>query len=276
MRKLQEPGKLLSPATIENSSPILEMREPTADSAVAYAIALLQHYEFELRGYTAQELVHLWVKSYSAYWVRLAVIEALYQGRYKAISVEQILAVWARRGQPLHRFNHEFERLISRKLPQKLATFQVRRSRNRNEQVSPDLNLELNLPPVTPSFSDTSTTPAQPETTPQEPTPTVQQERVPLITIPAPELTEIPSQSTDEPPEIETEDNTHHDASLLRGETNKQPIHQFSPPPDSSGFYLKLKAVVQNQEEVQPKSGTPTTDESEIESPSSTSSDGNG
>jgi hypothetical protein len=275
MRELQQPGKLLSPAIIENSSPIIEMREPTADSAIVYAIALLKHYEFELRGYTAEELVHLWVKTYSAYWVRLAVIEALYQGRYKAISVEQILAVWARRGQPLHRFNHEFERLISRKLPQKLATFQITRSRNRNEQASPDLSLELNLPPVTPSFSDTSTIPAKLEATPQELTPTVQQDIVQLTTIPAPEFTEIPSQSTDTSPELETEDNTPHDASLARSETNKQPIHQFTPPPDSSGFYLKLKAVAQNQEEVPPKIETSTTDESEIESPPS-NSDENG
>jgi predicted lipoprotein with Yx(FWY)xxD motif len=101
------------------------MREPTTDSAVAYAVALLSHYGFELRGYKAEELVNLWLRNYQANWVRLGVIEALYQGRYKAVSVEQILAVWARRGQPIYRFNHEFERLISRKLPQNLTECQL-------------------------------------------------------------------------------------------------------------------------------------------------------
>ncbi len=94
----------------------------TNNSVISYAIALLSHYGFELRGYTAQELVNLWLERYQANWVRLGVIEALYQGRYKAISVEQILAVWARRGQPRYRFTHEFERLISRKFPKSWTT----------------------------------------------------------------------------------------------------------------------------------------------------------
>ena len=90
------------------------------DSAVADAVALLSQYNFELKGYRASELVSQWLKTYSAVWIRLAVIEALYQGRYKAFSVEQILAGWARRDRPLYRFNHEFERLVCRKLPHNL------------------------------------------------------------------------------------------------------------------------------------------------------------
>src|SRR5919202_5459180 len=119
------------------------MSEPTTDPVIAYAVALLSHYKFELRGYTAQELVNLWLRNYPAIWVRLGVIEALYQGRYKAVSVEQILAVWGRRGQPIHRFNHEFERLISRKLPQKLAANRITRST--------DLSLETSLSIFIPS-----------------------------------------------------------------------------------------------------------------------------
>src|ERR671917_232976 len=111
--------------------------EPIKDSAVAYAVALLSHYGFELRGYKAQELVNLWLRSYPTKWIRLSVIEALYQGRYKAVSVEQILAVWARRGQPIYRFNHEFERLISRKLPQSLTA--------RHNTARTDLSQEISL-----------------------------------------------------------------------------------------------------------------------------------
>ena len=65
-----------------------------------------------MRGYQAEELVRAWLHNYKSSWVRLAVIEALYQGRYKAVSVEQILATWNRRGFPKSHFNGEFERLV--------------------------------------------------------------------------------------------------------------------------------------------------------------------
>ena len=97
------------------------MIEPDLNTAADFAVALLIHYSFELGGYTASELIDCWLKDYSATWVRLAVIEALYQGRYKAISVEQILAFWHRRGQALYHFNHEFERLICGNFPQHLT-----------------------------------------------------------------------------------------------------------------------------------------------------------
>ena len=97
------------------------MIEPDLNTAADFAVALLIHYSFELGGYTASELIDCWLHDYSANWVRLAVIEALYQGRYKAISVEQILAFWQRRGQAVYHFNHEFERLICGNFTQLLA-----------------------------------------------------------------------------------------------------------------------------------------------------------
>ncbi|HEY9750297.1 MAG TPA: hypothetical protein V6C63_16550 [Allocoleopsis sp.] len=97
------------------------MTESVKDSVSANAAALLIHYSFDLNGYTADELVTAWAATYQPLWVRSAVIEALYQGRYKAISVEQILALWLRRGQPLYHFNHEFERIVCSKFPQLLV-----------------------------------------------------------------------------------------------------------------------------------------------------------
>lgn len=82
------------------------------DMPADLAEALLIRYSFDLGGYSAGELINHWLKDYPAKWVALAVIEALYQGRYKAISVEQILAFWHRRGQALYHFNYEFERLV--------------------------------------------------------------------------------------------------------------------------------------------------------------------
>lgn len=81
---------------------------------------LIENYGFELNGETPQELAMRWLEEYEAHWVRLAIIEALYLGRYKAFSVEQILNLWARRGQPKFHFTHEFERLICRRLPKAL------------------------------------------------------------------------------------------------------------------------------------------------------------
>jgi hypothetical protein len=73
---------------------------------------LLTHYSFDLGGCSANLLVEQWLKDYSDRWIYLAVVEALYQGRYKANSVEQILTIWQRKKQAYFRFNHEFERLV--------------------------------------------------------------------------------------------------------------------------------------------------------------------
>jgi|JFJP01.1.fsa_nt_gi hypothetical protein len=75
------------------------------------AIALLQHYSFDLGGYTIRDLIRTWEK-FKPEWVRQAVIESLFQGRYKAVSVNQILQLWERKGEPNCRYNHEFERLV--------------------------------------------------------------------------------------------------------------------------------------------------------------------
>ncbi len=92
------------------------------DVAADAAVLLLANYSFDLGRYKAAELVEQWLSSYPAEWVLLATIEALYQGRYKAKSVEQILTIWRRRQQPLYHFNQEFERLICRKLPAHLTS----------------------------------------------------------------------------------------------------------------------------------------------------------
>ncbi len=285
MRELQEQGKISSPAKIQNSISTIETREPTVDSTISYAVALLKHYGFELRGYTAEELINLWLRNYPANWVRLAVIEALYQGRYKAVSVEQFLAVWARRGQPIYRFNHEFERLISRKLPQNLAAFPNRRLTNQKPEPS--------LLPLTPSFpnlpeearcvSAEGLSPRRERRGEREESsaishassaPTDQQETPPLATKPKEELTETSIEEDDQPQESLTDGgaNSSYEADWSRCEAKKNPIHQFTPPPDSSDFYLKLKAVVvQQQEDILPKVITPLNDEGEAKSPPSRS-----
>jgi hypothetical protein len=61
-----------------------------------------------------------WATDYSVQWIRLAIIEALYQGRYKAVSVEQILQQWQRRGNAQPHFDTAFEKLICDRFPRNL------------------------------------------------------------------------------------------------------------------------------------------------------------
>ncbi|NJN21164.1 MAG: hypothetical protein HC812_08225 [Leptolyngbya sp. RL_3_1] len=89
------------------------MTLPGSNRDLEQACLLLQEYSFDLGGYTPPALMDLWQRTLEVdpTWIRTAVLEALYQGRYKAFSVEQILLMWKRRGQPVRHFNHDFERV---------------------------------------------------------------------------------------------------------------------------------------------------------------------
>ncbi|MCX7594454.1 MAG: hypothetical protein N2235_11950 [Fischerella sp.] len=103
----------------EDEGPIFT---PTLGATADLAKVLLIHYSFDLGGYSASELVNRWQKQYPDSWLHLAVVEALYQGRYKAVSVQHILTLWQRRGQASFHFNMEFERLICSKFPESLTS----------------------------------------------------------------------------------------------------------------------------------------------------------
>ena len=107
----------LYPSSEANSPMITTASQNFAELATA----LLTHYSFDLSGHTASELVNRWQAQYPVHWLHLAVVEALYQGRYKGFSVQQILAFWQRRGQIIYHFNMEFERLICSKFPESLT-----------------------------------------------------------------------------------------------------------------------------------------------------------
>lgn len=79
---------------------------------VDLAADLLTYYSFDLAGQTVGQLIEAWVQLHPPIWLRAAVVEALYQGRYKAVSVGHILTIWSRRGQPICHFNLEFERMV--------------------------------------------------------------------------------------------------------------------------------------------------------------------
>jgi hypothetical protein len=87
------------------------------------AVTLLSYFSLEPDQYpqplTKARLLNRWLQTYPQEWVRCALVESLYQGRYKTYCVEQILALWHRRGQPIYHFNHEFETMICNNVPQR-------------------------------------------------------------------------------------------------------------------------------------------------------------
>ncbi len=92
------------------------------------AAVLLENYRFEMGHHDARQWVSLWLEFYRPSWIRDAVVEALYQGRYKSVSVRQILELWHRRSQPIRHATYEFEAAICREFgelrlaPTKLVT----------------------------------------------------------------------------------------------------------------------------------------------------------
>ena len=132
------------------------------------AITLIKSFSLELGQYSPESQVLYWLHQYRASWIRDAIIEAVYQGRYKIISVEHILAIWQRRGQPVCHFTSGFEQVISAQLGT-----QLRLSTSMMDQMSqpardiekvPARNISLSLiskdelpPPTNTEFIDAMT-----------------------------------------------------------------------------------------------------------------------
>lgn len=88
---------------------------------VASTSALLTYYSFDLGEYTVDQVVEDWLSEYPAKWVIAAVVESIYQGRYKIASVNNILVKWYLQGQPQHHFDIEFADLVCGKLFKRIS-----------------------------------------------------------------------------------------------------------------------------------------------------------
>jgi len=88
------------------------MVRPRTSPETTPILQLLSDYSFDVDTYTAEAMVTGWLQRFEPAWVSQAITEALYQGRYKMVSVDHILQIWQRRGQPLRHFNREFESII--------------------------------------------------------------------------------------------------------------------------------------------------------------------
>ncbi|QSJ20865.1 hypothetical protein JYQ62_19130 [Nostoc sp. UHCC 0702] len=211
------------------------------------AAALLVHYSFDLSGYSASELVNRWQSQYPTHWLHVAVIEALYQGRYKGISVQQILAFWQRRGQATYHFNMEFERLICSKFPESLTALAA--------PVLPPVKKEIMFEKVTNSQSSPVTPALPPGKVGNEygdQTATIQLKNAQeakrvekilasstLSTVASGVKPKLNSQ------EINTSQNSPQVTKLLPPAANHPPIGQFTPEKcdRSELFTTKLKAI---------------------------------
>ncbi|MFQ4135196.1 hypothetical protein PGN35_002645 [Nodosilinea sp. PGN35] len=88
------------------------MTHSSKNSDIEPIYKLLTSYSFEAEGYLTEAVIAGWLEEFGPVWVSHAITEALYQGRYKVVSIDQILKLWQRRGQPIRHFNREFESII--------------------------------------------------------------------------------------------------------------------------------------------------------------------
>ncbi|MGJ3247195.1 MAG: hypothetical protein ACFE0I_14125 [Elainellaceae cyanobacterium] len=222
----------------------------------------MSRYSFDLGGHTVEHIVDHWLKYYPPEWLQPAVVEALYQGRYKAISVEQILTLWYRRGRPLHHFNGEFERMVCGQASEAAVNRDDRLSKaesTKNHLDSPQVEPTVTLPgnrevDRTGTTIDQTTSDLVDEPSDDLPDSLLpfefrshryhegdraEAEAVELLSA------ESPIEPFSPPDELDTDA-----AELLTwskghvAQSSQSPIHQFVPTTESNRLYSKLKAVL--------------------------------
>jgi hypothetical protein len=126
-------------------------------------IILLIHYRFDLGSTQVETLASTWIAKYDRQWIVWAIVEAIYQQRYKSISVDRMLSLWLSRGHPSYHVPGEYERQILQDLQKIGETYTSDLSRNREvERNTPTPNIEqfsAHPPPVSAKF-DPDVTPA--------------------------------------------------------------------------------------------------------------------
>ncbi|MEA5535860.1 hypothetical protein [Crocosphaera sp. XPORK-15E] len=221
------------------------------DKTITQVAVLLSRYGFELKKITIPELLEGWLASYSVYWIRLAIVEALYQGRYKAISVEYILSLWKRLGQPTYNFTQDFERLITGNLflddltTDSMESDDVPINQQEIETVTEEIPANsLTLTPVQELLKNLATA----HKIPSESSLSMSQENSFL-------LSEASQDDLDNNQDKIALNIPENDSNIVIEKTLsdnfngyvKGPIHQFVPDGDSSEFYGKLRAVVHQE-----------------------------
>ena len=233
------------------------MTELTQNLSLAQVRSLIDSYDFDLGCDRIEELLQCWSEVYAANWIRLATIEALYQGRYKAVSIEQILNVWMRLGAPNTHFTYEFERLICRKLPKHLNNFE-----KNPEKTDAPPKAEIDFEPFTYEPVNQEVDAATVEVSPQiveiqEP------ERKELENLSVKKISKQPEATDNSATDNSATDNSARESSVTFISAlglsyssdwsdftiGGKMIHQFIPLPDMSSFFNKLKTFGEQQQE---------------------------
>jgi hypothetical protein len=78
---------------------------------------IIKIYGLSLDEQQVEAILITWFQKYDRAWILKAIVESLYRGRYKLVSVDNILKDWDRIGQPRYNFTPEYEREILQKMP---------------------------------------------------------------------------------------------------------------------------------------------------------------
>lgn len=80
---------------------------------IRQSVILIKYYNFDLNGHSIKSWMMRWSKLYPYQWLPLAITEAIYHGRLKCVSVENIMALWHKKGNIINKFNYDFINLIN-------------------------------------------------------------------------------------------------------------------------------------------------------------------
>ncbi|WP_019505780.1 hypothetical protein [Pleurocapsa sp. PCC 7319] len=214
------------------------MTEITPDLSLDQALSLIDSYGFDLGGDDAEKLLKYWLDLYHASWIRLATIEALYLGRYKAISIEHILSVWLRLGSPNTHFTYEFERVICQRLPKHLNSIS-----NFNSSPTKVSEISLSQQDFPKNQSNIPVKSSRERKENRQAVIVRQNNKVlkseisnPAIIPPKPDYLEQPKVS------LVSALGLRYQANWSELSEEQKTIHQFIPLPDVSSFFNKLKA----------------------------------
>jgi hypothetical protein len=223
------------------------------------AFALLSYYSLESEHYpksfTKGKVLGRWLKTYSEQWVCWALIESLYQGRYKAYSVEQILALWNRRGQPLYHFNPEFEIMICHDIPQRIEKAAVADRTVGDDSLrgipapipKNEDSAVAAIPTLSESISDDFRSPVETEAEEIELAPAENSKRVDSQNDYWANVFKQPSMDTRESI-LSSVLNNDQLLPLTFGRNGLEPIHRFMPEAEPIEFCEKLAAIAAHQE----------------------------
>jgi hypothetical protein len=202
-------------------------------------ITLLDTYGFDLESAQVETVAVTWLELYEVDDIVRAIVEAIYQHRYKARSVTNLLAMWKRNGRSSPLFTPEYERQILQKLP----------TVNSTNNLNLNAGLESLPPTTTRKPLPKPRTPAEPPTLPATSPEIVEEEPEPidLTNYPPSDLPHlwqgqvVGTQHPSQPPPVHNQNQYRNIAAQ-----NRQRRSPSAEPGDGlSDFYYKLKAIVE-------------------------------